>query len=210
MAVTNDALIASLNRQVAHYDGIRVRRGGVLGEMLEGRPPGTPYVLVEVETLLDAEDAASRFESIAGRSDLAWEQGWRSPPAEDEAQGWLLALEMFVDVDVLLPASDEAIARLNDRVSHRRGIRVRSGGVLDEALDGRPAGTPYVVLEVRTLRDADIAQGHFWEIGGRSTRAWDHGWTTLPAASRTAGWILSLELFVDDDRLDVLDENDTP
>lgn len=205
--MTNDALIARLNKQVGHHDGIRVRRGGILDAMLEGRPPGTTYVLVEVATMLDAEDARSCFEEFAGRSDLAWEQGWRSPPAQDEAQGWLLALEMFVDAAAPLPASDETLARLNERVSHRRGIRVRRGGVLDAALDRHHAGTPYLVLEVRTLHDADIAEGHFRKLGRRSPQAWDHGWTWCPPASRQSGWILSLELFVDDRLVAVHDDN---
>ena len=35
---------------------------------------------------------------------------------------------------------EDLVARLNERVSHRRGIRVRAGGVLDETLEGRPPG----------------------------------------------------------------------
>lgn len=96
-----------------------------------------------------------------------------------------------------MSVTDEVVARLNERVSHRRGIRVRAGGVLDEMLEGRPAGTAYVLLEVRTVRDSEIAEALFSPLGGRSSLAWAHDWRTLPAQDRAAGWILAVELFVD-------------
>ena len=92
---------------------------------------------------------------------------------------------------------EDLVARLNERVSHRRGIRVRAGGVLDETLEGRPPGTAYVLLEVRTVRDSEIAEALFSHLGGRSSLAWAHGWRSLPAEDRAAGWILAIELFVD-------------
>lgn len=93
----------------------------------------------------------------------------------------------------------EILARLNARVEHRRGIQVVAGATLTETLEGRPPGTPYVLLEVRTLRDAAVAEGCFGEISGRSELAWENGWRDAPARDAAGGWLLALELFVDAD-----------
>ncbi|HEV7805368.1 MAG TPA: hypothetical protein VGO80_06105 [Solirubrobacteraceae bacterium] len=105
---------------------------------------------------------------------------------------------------------EEILTRLNAHVEHRRGIRVVAGGVLNEMLEGRPAGTPFVVLEVRTLHDAAVAEASFGEISGRSELAWEHGWGEPPAPHAAAGWLLALKLFVDADRFGALDDDATP
>jgi hypothetical protein len=101
---------------------------------------------------------------------------------------------------------DEILARLNAHVEHRRGVRVVAGGVLDEMLEGSPAGTPFVLLEVRTLHDAAIAEGCFDAVAGRSGLAWEHGWSEPPAPHAAQGWLLALQLFVDADRFGLLDD----
>jgi hypothetical protein len=108
MFVSSDAIDAALNETVEHRRGLRVVAGGVLAEPLEGRPPGTPYVLLEARTLRDAESGEACFDDIAGRSPLAWEHGWRGPPAAHAAAGWLLALELFADADQIGRLHDDA------------------------------------------------------------------------------------------------------
>ena len=104
---------------------------------------------------------------------------------------------------------DEILARLNAHVEHHRGIRVVAGGVLDDLLEGRPAGTPFVLLEVRTLHDAAVAEGCFDEVSGRSGLAWEHGWSEPPASHTAQGWLLALKMFVDADRFGLLDDATT-
>jgi hypothetical protein len=105
---------------------------------------------------------------------------------------------------------DDLVARLNEQVVHRPGIRVLAGEALEETLEGQLPGTPYVLLEVRTLHDAAVAEASFGEISGRSELAWEHGWGEPPAPHAAAGWLLALKLFVDADRFGALDDDATP
>lgn len=58
--------------------GVRVAGAGTLDRPAAGRRPGSPYVVIEADTLMDCDYARQQLHDIAGLSELAWDYGWES------------------------------------------------------------------------------------------------------------------------------------
>jgi hypothetical protein len=83
-----DALAARV-AQASNHPQIQVGRPGLLGELRDGHPAGTPYVTVTVPTVAAAELAARRLDTIARLDGAAWSRGWRL------LDGAVLAIDVY-------------------------------------------------------------------------------------------------------------------